>query len=196
MLVRVVPETECDVVQVRKRRVVALGERDVVAGDELVEVYSIISGFALTIGGQDKNDKLVAWHRVEIVKIVVLQIGDHGLKAEAALALLGQPGGIILSGAGLRAVEDDAVFPRFLHLLDNVPRLPRLCAIRVGERVRIGILGHSPVLSLGEVSRRPQEDHGEDNDVQRVEFGHLRGRDVRLLLMGKFFFFLSFPHRC
>lgn len=172
VLIGVVSETERDIVQVAKRRFVALRKVDVFVGDELVEIHSVISRLTLTIGGEYEEHHLVVRNGIKIVKVVFLKVGNHGFKAEPALALLGQSRSIILSSTGLRSVEDDAVLALLLHLLHNVSCLASLCAAGMGQRARIRILCNAPQFALCEVGDRSEKDGRQDHEVQRVEFGH------------------------
>lgn len=172
VLVGVVAETESDVVEVAQRRIVVLGEAGVLAGDEFVEVDSVIGGLSLTVGSEDEHDDLVAGNSVEIVKIVFFKIGDHGIETESALAFLGETRSIVLSGTGLGSVEDDAVLARLFHLLNDVPCAPRPRCGASSEAVGIGVLGDAPYLALGKVCESAEEDGAEDDNVQSVEFSH------------------------
>lgn len=144
MLIGVVSETEGDIVQVAKRRFVALGEVDVLVGDELVEVHGVISRLALTIGGEHEEHHLIVGDSIKVVKVVFLKVSNHGLKTEAALALLGESRSVILSSTGLGAIEDDAVLALLLHLLHDVSCLASLCAAGVGQGAGIRILCNAP----------------------------------------------------
>ena len=144
VLIGVVSETEGDIVQVAKRRFVALGEVDILAGNEFVEVHSVIGRLTLTVGGEDEEHHLVVGDSIKILEIVFLKVSNHGLKAKAALALLGESRSVILSSTSLRAVEDDAVLVLLLHLLHDVSCLASLCAASIGQGTGIWILCNAP----------------------------------------------------
>ena len=129
VFISVVSKTECDVTQVFKSLLLSaalLAERDLLAADELVEFHSVVRGLALAIGGHDEDGDLVLGELVQVLVVVVFQIGGHGLQAEARGALLCQAGGVVFSGSGLRAIEDNAVLSSLVHFLDDVAALARL----------------------------------------------------------------------
>jgi hypothetical protein len=75
--------------------------------EELPKVDSVIGGFTLTVGGEDKDGKVIGRQGVEKVHVVVFQVGGHGLEVIALGSLLGEAGSIVFSGSSLRSIEKD-----------------------------------------------------------------------------------------
>ena len=180
MLIRVVSKTKGDVVELAEGLVVGaatFGEADVLGADELVELDGVVGGLALAVGSQHEDGELVLGEAVQVVEVVLFQVGHHGLEAKARMALLGQTRGIVLGGARLAAVEDDAVLVRLLHLLYYVARLARLRgAIGVGQRVAVRVAIDGPVGALGEVGDGADEECREHHNVERVQLRHFAER--------------------
>jgi len=129
VFIGVVAQTECDITQVLKRLLFGaafFAERDLLAADELVEFHSVIRRFALAVGRHDEDGNLVLRELIQVLVVVVFQIGSHGLQTEARGALLCQAGGVVFSGSGLRAIEDNTVLTSLVHFLEDVAALARL----------------------------------------------------------------------
>ena len=124
VLVSVVTQAKSDVLHVRQGLVVAdrtALEGDIITGNKLVEIGSVVGGLTLTIGGDNEEGDLILGEGVQLVVVVVLEIGHHGLEAKTLGTFLGQTRGVVLGGSGLGAVENHTILASLVHFLHDVP---------------------------------------------------------------------------
>lgn len=101
-------------------RIIEPGQVNIAVRNPLVELHGVVRRITLAIGSQTEHSQRVGdiLELQQLLHVALLGIGDHALEPIAD-TLLGQSASELLTGSGLRPIEDDQAASGCLELFNK-----------------------------------------------------------------------------